>query len=314
MEQVTECMPTGLRIWLKERKPKTIEEVGELADDYISARKSTKEAPRRCHRSNKIGHVAAECGSTVPAEQKQMMLASGQTMTGNQGKMHSQPRCYRCNKLGHIATKCPENKGAQWQQQSQHYQPSMRHGSTNFITPRNGIQKEVKHMEEMPMEYRVQGKVEGQPVELLLDRGCSKSLIDASLVPSEKIQQGEYVSMQCAHGDFRTYPTAVVDVEVDGKVHTLKVAVAENLPRHALLGRDVKDLVKIIIKEDKAYNQQVLAVTTRQQQCEREKEEAIQLTREMTSKATPTLMGDLFDFADDIFIGEGKAKKSRQAR
>ena len=110
-------------------------------------------------------------------------------------------------------------------------------------------------MEEMSKEYRVQGKVEGQPVELLLDTGCSKSLIDASLVPSEKIQQEEYVSMQCAHGDFKTYPTAVVDVEVDGKVHTLKVAVAENLPRHALLGRDVKDLVKIIIKEDKAYNQ-----------------------------------------------------------
>ena len=58
----------------------------------------------------------------------------------------------------------------------------------------------------------------------------------------------------------------------------------------------------------------MLAVTSRQQQCEREKEEAIQLTKEMTSKATPTLMGDLFDFADDIFIGEGKAKKCRQAR
>ena len=46
MEQLTECMPTGLRIWLKERKPKTTEEVGELADDYIAAQKSTNDVPR----------------------------------------------------------------------------------------------------------------------------------------------------------------------------------------------------------------------------------------------------------------------------
>ena len=42
MEQLTKCMPTGLQIWLKERKPKTTEEVGKLADDYIAAWKSTK--------------------------------------------------------------------------------------------------------------------------------------------------------------------------------------------------------------------------------------------------------------------------------
>ena len=70
----------------------------------------------------------------------------------------------------------------------------------------------------------------------------------------------------------------------------------------------------MILKEDKACNQQVLAVTTRQQQYEREKEEAMQLTKQMTSRATSTSMGDLFDFAGNIFIGEGKAKKSKQAR
>ena len=274
MEQLTECMPTGLRIWLKERKPKTIEQVGELADDYISARKSAKEVPRRCHRCNQIGHVAAECGSTIPAEQKQTKLASRQTMAGNQGRVHLQPRCYRCNKLGHIATKCPENKGATWQQQS-HYHPPMRHGSSNFVTTRDGMPKEVKQFEEMPVEYRVQGKVEGEQVKLLLDTGCSKSLIDASLVPPEKIQQGECVSMQCAHGDWRSYPTAIVDVEVGGKTYTLKVAVAENLPRHALLGRDVKDLVKMIKREDKVHNHQVLAVTTRHQQHDKRKRKRI---------------------------------------
>ena len=182
MEQLTECMPTGLRIWLKERKPKALEKVGELADDYISARKSAKEAPRRCHCCNKISHVAAECGSRVPAEQKQAKLASGQTMAGNQGRVHLQPRCYRYNKLGHIATKCPENKGATWQQRS-HYQPPMRHSSTNFVTTRDGMHGEVKQFEEIPVKIpstrenrgKAYGIIVGYWMLQVLDRCQSRS-------------------------------------------------------------------------------------------------------------------------------------------
>ena len=122
------------------------------------------------------------------------------------------------------------------------------------------------------------------------------------------------MTIQCAHGDIKTYPTASVEVEVDGKVYTLKAAVAENLSLQALLGRDVKDLITMIIKEDQKHTQQVLAVTTRQQKRDKEKEEAIQLTKEMTSKATPTSIGDLFDFEEDVFVGKGKAKKSRRER
>ena len=105
------------------------------------------------------------------------------------------------------------------------------------------MHREVKQFEDIPVEYRVQGKVEGKQVELLLDTECSKSLIDASLVPQDTIQQGECVSMQCAHGDRRSYPTAIVDVEVGGKMYTLKVAVAESLLRNALLGRDFYPLL-----------------------------------------------------------------------
>ena len=58
------------------------------------------------------GHIAAECGSTASAEQKQTKVTGGQITAVNQGRVHSQPRCYRCNKLGHISTRCPENKGS----------------------------------------------------------------------------------------------------------------------------------------------------------------------------------------------------------
>ena len=124
MEQLVECMPTGLQIWLNERKLKTIDEVGELAYDYIAARKSAKDVPRRCHNCNKIGHIAAECGSVASVEQKQTKITGGQTTTVNQGSVYSQPRCYGCNKLGHISTRCPESKGS-LQQQKQPFRFSL---------------------------------------------------------------------------------------------------------------------------------------------------------------------------------------------
>ena len=38
MEQLLNSVPVGVRIWLSERKPKTVAEAGSLADDYAPAR------------------------------------------------------------------------------------------------------------------------------------------------------------------------------------------------------------------------------------------------------------------------------------
>ena len=36
-EQLLEALPTNVRIWVRERKPKTATEAGQLADDYVQA-------------------------------------------------------------------------------------------------------------------------------------------------------------------------------------------------------------------------------------------------------------------------------------
>jgi predicted transcriptional regulator len=38
-EQLLEALPTNVRIWVRERKPKTATEAGQLADDYVQARR-----------------------------------------------------------------------------------------------------------------------------------------------------------------------------------------------------------------------------------------------------------------------------------
>ena len=39
LEQLVSTLPENVRIWVKERKPKTSIEAGQLADDYTQARK-----------------------------------------------------------------------------------------------------------------------------------------------------------------------------------------------------------------------------------------------------------------------------------
>ena len=62
-------------MWVRERKPKTAAEAGQLAEDYVQACQSgtttaprrgvkwRQEAvkPRRCHTCNTVGHLARDC-------------------------------------------------------------------------------------------------------------------------------------------------------------------------------------------------------------------------------------------------------------
>ena len=51
--------------------------------------------------------------------------------------------------------------------------------------------------------------VEGQLVsDIVLDTGCSRTLVHSDLVSDEKLRQGEAVTVQCAHGDTVVYPLA----------------------------------------------------------------------------------------------------------
>ena len=41
LEQLLNALPEEVRIWVKERKPKTSAEAGQLADDYAQARRQS---------------------------------------------------------------------------------------------------------------------------------------------------------------------------------------------------------------------------------------------------------------------------------
>ena len=78
--------------------------------------------------------------------------------------------------------------------------------------------------------------MEGQQVsKVLLDTGCSRTMVRRELVHPEKLLEGEAVTIRCAHGDMVLYPLAKIGMEVNGHHLDMEVAVSDTL----LLGRRV---------------------------------------------------------------------------
>lgn len=136
------------------------------------------------------------------------------------------------------------------------------------------------------------GTVEGTLVtDILLDTGCTRTLVRRELVPREKILDGE-VAIRCAHGDTTRYKLAQVQVTVGEKQFQVEAGVSDTLPTSVLLGTDVPEMVGML--QDSHYTGaaggqlgEALAVETRAQAKERERVAAIEKVKELTSAARP---------------------------
>ena len=67
LEQLLDTLPEHVRLWVRERKPRTSEEAGQLADNYLQARGTLlpeshgPSPPGKCPRCCKYGHWARDC-------------------------------------------------------------------------------------------------------------------------------------------------------------------------------------------------------------------------------------------------------------
>ena len=78
--------------------------------------------------------------------------------------------------------------------------------------------------------FQCQGLVEGQFVEdIVLDTGCSRTLVRGNLVRRENLIPGRVITVQCAHGDIVMYPVASVEMETQGNTFTVEAGVSDKL-------------------------------------------------------------------------------------
>ena len=76
-EQLLNTLPEEVRVWARERKPKSHDEAGQLAEDYLQARRATqgpnkqvrseRQPQGNCWRYKKPGHWAKHCPNQKPA-------------------------------------------------------------------------------------------------------------------------------------------------------------------------------------------------------------------------------------------------------
>ena len=80
---------------------------------------------------------------------------------------------------------------------------------------------------------------------ILLHTGTSQSLVHSDLVAEEDIID-QHTTIRCMHRDEVTYPLAVVKVGIGGKEVIMNAAMSDTLPRAALLGWDMPELLSHI--------------------------------------------------------------------
>ena len=173
-EQVLRSLPENIRVWVHERKPTTAAEAGQLAEDYLLARRSfqgTKprdaervsgsgSQPAKCFECKQVGHVARDC--------PRRRAGGSEKAVNSQRFSRGELKCFNCGQKGHIAMRCPA-KALFCRGQQQEGKP---------------LAGAVGGME----VYRT-GLVEGTRVaDILLDTGCSRTLVRQDLVPHEKMK------------------------------------------------------------------------------------------------------------------------------
>ena len=250
MEQFLNSLPASLRLWVRERTPKTVAEAAQLADQFVQAHKQAQDgqksnrgstderdrqredktplANKRCFSCGQVGHLRSSC---VVGNGPARSAAAAATQP-------SKPdvRCYNCGRKGHVAIRCPSRALC-------------------------GLEKP------QPMMYR-RGQVEGTWVgDILLDTGCTRTMVHNKLVPPSCIQEGRVTTIRCAHGDTLLYPLAEVTIQVADKTLVVEAAVSATLPVSVLLGTDAACLEELLKSgcSDDAY-----AVTTRRQKKQQE--------------------------------------------
>ena len=127
------------------------------------------------------------------------------------------------------------------------------------------------------------GYVQGVEVtDILLDTGCTQTMVRRDLVPQDQLIEGEAATIRCVHGDNMLYPLADVTINIEGLNLTVRATVSETLSMSVLLGTDVPQLSQLLHGNPAlihSHGVTTALVTTRAQVKIQEEEEKRQMER-----------------------------------
>ena len=118
-----EVLPEEVRVWVKERKPRTSEDAGRLAENYRQARKTELWTPalktsarrgiqRDYYSCGQLGHMAKDCSSGGGKKVSSSTSLKGEDVVKVEKRLKKDEKplmCYNCGGRGHTSRQCPSD-------------------------------------------------------------------------------------------------------------------------------------------------------------------------------------------------------------
>ena len=289
IERMMDAVGPELRAWLKEQKPKTTDELGELANLHVQSRKGPMVSGK---------YVSHRYRKTEEHQKQEVKPAEDTTKTGKPQRFISNPsygsppspsvgrsmrssvKCYKCGKEGHMSFNCYRGRG----------RPS--HGYLLCMTPLNS-----NAYPESPECYVI-GRIEGKSATMVIDSGCSKTLVHDKFLNRKKLT-GDKITVLTATGERITVPLARLVFDSDQGRYEELVGVTNKLPVDCLLGRS--SYGKTLSKQ-RVLDQWERSVGADNRYSTNTKDEAFVVTRSKALQIAQQRTNELIDRENDLSL------------
>ena len=220
MERLLDAVSPELRAWLKEQKPATAEELGNLANLHVQTRKGPLVAGKYASFSRGQGFKQTKemnVNKDVSPPERKPDSRKQNTISPNIKNARPDVTCFKCGRKGHMSFNCGKTRN-----------PTSR-GHLLCMTPINSERTEFP-------PCNVKGRIAGKPAGMIVDSGCTRTLVHRRFVNNDFLT-GEKMTVLTAAGERLVIPLAWVEFESDHGRHRELVGASDKLPVDCLLGR-----------------------------------------------------------------------------
>ena len=222
MEQFIKEAPEPLAVWLRECKPRSLQQAAEMADDYATARKgedwlrlySEAHSPASAPTDRRPTSQTGGEGRKPWTQPTQQVQPPSRSKTNEKGEK----RCFKYQGWEHLSYNCPKMQGGTVDVK------------VNSFYGRTG---------ERTNEFGQQGTLDNRPLDVLIDTGSDRTMVAAEVIDPSLVNWENKAAVLCVHGDTVHYPTARVELRAGGWTGEREVIVVPRLPAGVLLGLDV---------------------------------------------------------------------------